>query len=93
MLLLLTQMVFFLEIHVFLQLGGRATSGTKRTYLHLENSDNPEVLLKNLTQFAQGNKVLDTTPSKTDGSVSREPCVPSTWMNKAIWRKQIPSQL
>jgi hypothetical protein len=46
MLLLLTQRVFFLEIHVVLHLGRRATSGPNTTYLHLENSDYQEVLLQ-----------------------------------------------
>jgi hypothetical protein len=34
--------------------------------------------LQTLTQFSQGNRVLDATPSNTDCSLSRETCVPST---------------
>jgi hypothetical protein len=45
MLLLLTQMGFFREIHVFLQLSRIVLSGAKRGYLHLEIDDLQEVLL------------------------------------------------
>jgi hypothetical protein len=37
MLLFLTQMFFFQEIHVFLQLSGIGLFGKKRAYLHIEN--------------------------------------------------------
>jgi hypothetical protein len=56
---LLTQMVFFRKIHVFLQLSWISLVGAHRSYPHLETSKLLEVFLSKLTQFFRGNKVLD----------------------------------
>jgi hypothetical protein len=45
MLLLLTQMGFFPEIHAFTQLNKICISGANRAYLNLENYDLEEVFL------------------------------------------------
>jgi hypothetical protein len=41
-----------------------------------------------LTQFSEGNNVLDAPASNTDGFPSRDTCVSSTHMNRPIWSKQ-----
>jgi hypothetical protein len=40
-----------------------------------------------LTQFSQGNKVLDAPVSITDGLLSKDTCVSSTLLNRPIWNK------
>jgi hypothetical protein len=45
MLLHLTHMSFFIEMHVYLQLGSIGQFGPNTTYLYLENYDLKEVFL------------------------------------------------
>jgi hypothetical protein len=40
-----------------------------------------------VTQFSQGNKVLDLSASNTGGLLSRDTCVSSTLLNRPIWNK------
>jgi hypothetical protein len=40
-----------------------------------------------LTQFTQGNNVLDAAASNTDGFVLRDTYVSSTQLNRPIWDK------
>jgi hypothetical protein len=47
-------------------------SGANRSYPHLENYDLQAVFFQTLTQFSQGNKVLDAPGSNTDGFLSRD---------------------
>jgi hypothetical protein len=60
-LLLLQQMVFFVEILLFLQLSWIRLFGRKWAYHHLEISDLKKDFFQKLTQFSQGNNVLDST--------------------------------
>jgi hypothetical protein len=68
MLLLQTKMAFFRDIHAFLHLIGRGPSGANSAYLHFENYDLQDVFFQTLTQFSQGNKVLDAPPYNTSVS-------------------------
>jgi hypothetical protein len=45
-----------------------------------------------LTQFSQGNNVLDAPASKTDCFLSRDTCVSSTHLNRSVWNKMSLSQ-
>jgi hypothetical protein len=60
MLLLLTQIGFFWELHVFLQLRWIGLFGTNRDYFHLEKPTLQEVFFSKLTQFSQRNNMIDT---------------------------------
>jgi hypothetical protein len=74
----LTWMIFFQEIHVFLQLSWIGLSRANRAYPQLENDEWQEEFFQNLSQFSQGNKVLDAPASNTEGFPSRDTCVSST---------------
>jgi hypothetical protein len=145
MLLLLTQMVFSQEIHVFLQISWIGILGTKRAYLYLENHDLQIVFLaksfsvftgsnmlhvafltqmvffweilvflqlswialfeakganstlkdlpfwknffQKLTQFSQGNKLLKSPASNRNVFRSRDTCISWTELNKHILGK------
>jgi hypothetical protein len=41
-----------------------------------------------LTQFIQGNNVLEAPASNTDAFLLRDICVSSTWLNRPIWSKR-----
>jgi hypothetical protein len=60
-------MVVYVELNVFLQLSLICLFGTKWAFLHLENYDLEEVSFQKLTQYSEGDNVLDHPPSKTDG--------------------------
>jgi hypothetical protein len=81
-------MVYFGEIHVFLQLNRIDLFGTKRANLHLEKPKLQGVFLSNQTQFSQGNNVLDAPTSNIDGFLWRGTCVSITHLNRRIWRQQ-----
>jgi hypothetical protein len=81
MLLLITQMVFFQKIHMFLQLSCRALFGIKTAYLHIEKPKLQDIFLSKLTQFTQGNNVLEAAAYDTNGFLLRDTCVPSTQLN------------
>jgi hypothetical protein len=67
MVLLLIHMVFFQEIHVYFQLIRISLFGIKWTFLHLENLICRKYSFQKLTQFSQGNNVLDSPPSNIHG--------------------------
>jgi hypothetical protein len=46
-----------------------------------------EVFLSKLTQFSQGNNVLDAPASTTKGVLSRDTFVSSTYLNRPISKK------
>jgi hypothetical protein len=90
--LLLTQMVSFWEIHLFLQVSWLSQCGRYWAFLPLENYDLQEVFLSELSQFSQGNNVLDPTASNTDRVLSRDTCVSWNQLNRQIWIKESVSQ-
>jgi hypothetical protein len=40
-----------------------------------------------LTQFSQGNNMLDAPPSNLGGFPSKDPCVYSIELNRPMWKK------
>jgi hypothetical protein len=70
---LLTQVVFFAEIHVFLQLSWIGRFRSTRAYLHLETPKLQKVFLSK--PFSQGNNVLDLVAYTIDGFPWRFTCV------------------
>jgi hypothetical protein len=54
MLLLLTQMVFFLEMHVFLEVSWIGIFGAQRVYLHHENYDWQDVFISKTKSIFTG---------------------------------------
>jgi hypothetical protein len=56
-------MIFFQEIHVFLQLSSICLFGKKRAHIHLEKPTFRRYSFQKLTQFSQGNNVLDVLAS------------------------------
>jgi hypothetical protein len=80
-------MAFFQEIHVFLQLSQIGLFGTKCAFLPLNTPRDRQYSFPHLTQFTQRNKVLDALASNLDGFLSRDTCVSSTQLNRAIWNK------
>jgi hypothetical protein len=73
MLLLITQMVFFEVMHVFLQFSWIAIFAGNRHCWHLENYDLKEVI-QTLTQFSPTNNWLDVAHSKRKFSLERYMC-------------------
>jgi hypothetical protein len=69
--LLLTQLVFFWDIHVFLQLSWIGLFVTQWAFLHLKNSDFQEVFIAKTNTFFTENNVLDATASNIEGSLER----------------------
>jgi hypothetical protein len=45
-------------------------------------------IFKKLTQFSEGNNVLDATPSHMDGFLLRDTCIFSTYLNMSIGSKK-----
>jgi hypothetical protein len=87
MLLWLKQMVFFQEMHVFLQLTWIALFESKWAFLHLENSDFQEIFLWNTISILTGNDVLHAPATQTNGFLSRDACISSNHLNSPIWIK------
>jgi hypothetical protein len=52
-----------------------------------ENLDGQAVFLSTLTQFSQGNKVLDAPPSNLGGFLLRDTCVSTIHPNRPILNK------
>jgi hypothetical protein len=73
---------------VFLQLSWIILFGKKWAFVHFQNSDLQEVFPLKLTQFSQGNNVLDAAASNIDGILSRDTCVSLTQLNRTIWSTQ-----
>jgi hypothetical protein len=86
--LLLKPIVFFQEIHVFLQVNSIGLLVTKGAYLHLEKAKLQEVYVPKLTHFSQGTHVLDTAACNTFGLLFSDTCISSTEMNRPISNKE-----
>jgi hypothetical protein len=67
MLLLLTQIVFFRETHVFLQIRWKSIFGAKRDNLHLKYLSCRKHCIQKLTQYSKGINILDDPASNIDG--------------------------
>jgi hypothetical protein len=81
MLLLLTQMGFFGEIHVFLHLSRIGLFGTSRAYLHLETPKYQVALISKSNSILTGKHVQDVSASSTDGFLLRDTCVSLTHLS------------
>jgi hypothetical protein len=57
----------YLERYVFLQHDLIGVFGGKRLYLHIETPKLQKVFLSKLTEFSQGNNVLNAAASNIDG--------------------------
>jgi hypothetical protein len=64
MLLLLPQMLFYLEIHEFLKISWICLFGKNRAWIHLTHWSCRKYFLQKLTQFSQGNHVLESLATK-----------------------------
>jgi hypothetical protein len=84
--LFLTQMVFFGEIHIFPQVSWIRLFQTE-TISTLKNLTCRKTTFQKLTTFTEGNNVIDTSDSNTDGFLQRYTCVSSTKLNRPIWNK------
>jgi hypothetical protein len=80
--------IFFLEIHAFLQLSWICLFGAMETIFTMETINCKEYSFQNPTQFSQGNHVLDVPASNTDGFLLRDTSVSSTWLNRPTWSKE-----
>jgi hypothetical protein len=78
-------MLFFREAHVFLKICWIGLFGTKWVSFHLEKSKCRKYSFQKLTEFSQGNQVLDAPASNTDNILPRDTCVSSTQMKRPIW--------
>jgi hypothetical protein len=58
------------------------TFPTMKSMIHRKYS--PRIL----TQFSQGNNVLDAAGSNADSFLGRDMCVPSTDLKVSLWRKE-----
>jgi hypothetical protein len=81
------QMVFFWDIHVNVHLSWIGLFGTKWAFLVIENSDWQELFSQKLSQFSQGNNVLDAPASGTNGFLLRDTCISSTQLKRPIRNK------
>jgi hypothetical protein len=75
MLLLLTQMVFFVEIHMFLQLSFIGLFEQNKSFPILTNMIGRKYSFQKLTQFLQEDNVLDTAASYVDYFLCQRTCV------------------
>jgi hypothetical protein len=88
MLLLLTHVVFFQEIHVILQLSWIGLLATNRAFSTMKILIWRKYLFQKLALFQQGNNVLDTSDSNTHGFLSRDTFASSSYLNKPVWKKK-----
>jgi hypothetical protein len=72
MLLLLTQTVFFGEIHEFLQLSWIGLFVQNQSFPNLKMIILRKYSFQKQIQFSKGNNLLDDTPSNTDGFLWRD---------------------
>jgi hypothetical protein len=61
--------------------------------LHHENPKLQEVFIKKIAQFSEGNSVLDTLASNTNGFLWRDTCVTLLQLNRPTWNKESPTPL
>jgi hypothetical protein len=88
MLLLLTEMVVFGEMRVFLQISWIGLFGRKWPFRHGENYDFQEVFLSKSNSVIRGKNGLDAPASNTDGCLWRDPCVSSSLVNRPFGTKR-----
>jgi hypothetical protein len=81
------------EIHAFHHLRWIGLWETKWTFVQVGNSDLQEVFFPKLTQFSQGNNMVDAAASNINGFLWRDTCVSSPMMNSPIWNKMSLSPL
>jgi hypothetical protein len=74
-LLLITFILSFWEIHVFLQVSWIDLIGANKDYLHLKHLSCRKYSFQKLTEFSQKNNVLDAPASKTHSCFWRDICV------------------
>jgi hypothetical protein len=79
---LLTWMVFFGEIHVFIQLSWIGVFGTKWVPSTLKIEICRVHSFQKLTEFSEGRTGLDVLASNIDGFLWRDTCVSSTQLNR-----------
>jgi hypothetical protein len=87
---LLTQMVFFAEIHVFLQLSWIHHLEQPEPISTLKTLICRQYFFQKLSQSAQGNNVLDAPSSNTDIFLWRNTCVSSSLLNRPILEQVWP---
>jgi hypothetical protein len=78
MILFVTQMIFFREIHVFQQFSSIGLFGTNEHFTTLKTLRCRKYSIQKLTQFLYGNNVLDAAVSNIDGFLWRDTRVSST---------------
>jgi hypothetical protein len=86
-------MVFFQDIHVFLQLAEQAYLEQREPISSLNNLSSRKYSFHKLTQFSQGKNVLGAYASNTDGFLSRDTSVSSKQLNRPVWTKRAYLQL
>jgi hypothetical protein len=84
MLLILTQMGFFGEIHVFVQLNWIGLFGTKWAFLHPENSDLQKVFLSRTNSVLTGKPCTRCSCFWHKWFSFKHTCVSSTQLNRPI---------
>jgi hypothetical protein len=93
MLLLLTQMVFFRKIHVFLQLSWIGLFGSQEACHNLQKPTFQEVVLSKTNWTQTGKHVLHTAASFIHGFCWRDACTSSTELNRTFWKNETFSPL
>jgi hypothetical protein len=84
-------MTFFIEMHVYLQLGSVGLFGQNTAYPHLETRKLQEVFLSKPNQFSQENNVLYEAASNIVGFLWIDTSVSLSQLNKHTWCEQSPS--
>jgi hypothetical protein len=92
-LLLLTQMIFYGEINVFLQLSWIGLLGKNEHFYILKMLIGRIYSLQKLTQYSEGNNVLDVASTRIDSFLWRGTCVSSPQLNRRMWNKMSLSPL
>jgi hypothetical protein len=86
-------MIFFGEIHVFLQLSLIGIFVQTEPISTWKTVICRKYLLQTLIQFSLGNSVLDATASNRHLFLLRDTCVSSTQLNRLIWNRDNLSPL
>jgi hypothetical protein len=82
-------MLFFQEIHVFLQLGWIGLFGNKWAFVTFETTDYKVVFHRKTNSVITENNVQESPPSNVGGFLSKGTCVSSTQPNRPIWKKNV----
>jgi hypothetical protein len=72
---------------VFLELAEQTSLEQTKTFNTLKPMIWRKYSCQKLSQFSQGNNVLDASASNLDGFPWRDTCVSSTLLNRPIWNK------